>query len=159
MGFSATPLVIIGVEASKIVDFVAKEESFEKFDERGNKTGGIGKEMKYTLSATVDGKKVSETDNRLYSDSVCSLLDLPELYSDSKKELGVFSVNNYDGKKDIDDDVIGVIVLSVDVMTNETVSSEESDISSLLTIVRQKIKNKFGVDVAPKLFLNGNGSC
>ena len=162
MGFSAKPIVIVGVKASEVVSLENKSESFDKHDERGNKTGETGTDTKIVLSATVEGEKVTSSNKKVYSDSVSSLLDLPDIYSSRDKEngtLGVFTANGYGDEEDIDSNIIGIVALQVDVMTSEIDSVEGVSVDSMQTIVRQKIKGKFGVDVKPQLFLYGNGSC
>lgn len=155
MGFSSKPKMIIGVNADTIVKVNTKTETFEKYDERGNKTGKTGTDTKITLTATVNGVEKSKNGEKIWCETISELLEIFD-----EPNLNKFGVINtiYDGEYTVEDTIIGIPIATVDVMENETSEVDPETFNNAWEAVKVICKEKFGVDVEPKIFLYANAS-
>lgn len=155
MGFSAKPKVYVGVTLGEVMSMERKTETYDKYDERGNKTGQTGTDTKLILSATVNGISRSVETTRLYVDTVGELLGL----SDSpNKGLGLHSLH-YEEESDLDNNIVGIALTEVDVNYGPTIGVVDNDLlQGAIRMVKEYCKEKYGVEVEAKIYLYANAS-
>jgi len=154
MGVDAHPEVVIGVRADKLYKVNRTSEEYEKHDVKGKPTGEFGKEWKTTLSATINGEtKTIELDGESYhSDDVEELLGLDQVE-------GV-SLHNLKYEHNEDRDVVGVQLARVDAMYQDE-DFKEVDFDKVIpafNLIGKVVKERFGVEEKPSLFLYGGAS-
>lgn len=157
MGFSAKPMIIVGITADEIIKLDVKTDTYEKYDVRGNKTGQIGTDTKITIHATVnDISKTEDASNEIYCYEIASLLEIID--SPNLGHFGVFDMI-YEGTHTLETHVIGIPIAKIDV-TNGDLFEEVDPItlSDAIRGVKLECNEKFGIDVEPRLFLYGNAS-
>jgi len=153
MGFSAHPQIIIGIEASEIVSEKTEVETYEIHDQRGKKTGQMGKEETTVFSAVVNGKEKTITDG-VHSESISDLLDIEDYPNTSN--FGIIDTV-FEGEHSLESCIIGVPVLEIDLMYGERIENIGLvEIAEATQEVKTKCKEMFNKDVEPKIFLYGN---
>ncbi len=156
MGFSASPTIIIGIEASEIINVKVETETYDIHDQKGNKTGKVGTDNIIVLSAKVNGKDVIKREEKLYSDSAAELLGLID--SPNDKSFGVINTV-YDGKQDVEKCIVGIPLVSIDIMYGQSIGSVSPvELSDAISEVKSKCKDMFEKDIEPKIFIYGNSS-
>lgn len=154
MGFSSQPQLIIGVTADEIVKLVSNTEKFDKYDERGNKTGETGSETTITLSAVVNDIIKKIDGKTIFSDSIAELLEIvdsPYVIN----EFGVFNTSYYDSIQ-LNEVIIGIMIGKIDVMQNELINIDSEIFTKTSDEFKKLVLNKFSLDLTPKIFLYSN---
>ena len=130
--------VVLGVKLKDIgFEIENISESYDMFDKKGKRTGEIGYDKSVKL--TFNGRK-REMPN-LYSDVVEELINIkhPLIFLDT-------SINMFD----IDNVIIGINL--VNRSYDDWNILKELKVENNINIVKNELKNQFGVDVEPKLY-------
>lgn len=153
MGFSATPIIIIGIKADKLATVETHKEEWEKHDERtGEPTGEMVTDEKTTIKF---GDNVMNEGDLKYIDVVGDLFGLSDYIKDGEISL----VNTvYEGVRDISDYIIGVAVMEVNAMrVDEVLTSVPShEFEDMINKVKEMITVRFGIETDVEVFLHAN---
>lgn len=149
MGVSVTPKIVIGVKSSVLVKSEFDDDEFEIHDERGNPTGRFKTETTKIIYLANNPKKRVKDEG--YVDTVSDLLDVVE--SPYNGKFG-FHPSAYETNDYLETGIVGICISDLDnVMYGNGLNIfESSEIVEVITQVKTRIKEKYGVDVSPKLY-------
>ena len=158
MGINVKPKLVIGVLASEVIKHKQINVEFEKYDERGHKTGEVGVDVKHELRVSIGDDNKVMTESKIYSDLVSDILEIEE--SPYKlNTMGTFNLNEIKDEYGIDDFVVGMAVIEFDAMYDATFGNIPfNELHTAVNKVNQYIENKYGTNSLAKIYLLGGVS-